>query len=281
MYMYVLFPSIENPLLERHHWVWAVRVGGIQLMKALGIHIPGIQHSVSLGGAITVSGKNMCIVCFHGSSFRESEWAVFNVDLINTSFTTIAIPGANVDKLDRTKETPSCGTRRRIFQHICKVSLGGVGSRSSELAAVYRVSAGRGGVPPFSPQEILDWMDYACICHHIHTMEGNGTSNATSPFFKFSQKLNIQPIISLPAFSVRLVNDHFYLPLSILESQDNLIKESATVECNLFSNFVEGISITTTVDDYLFLHDLFQAYIDYLEKHNTSFRKLNDTCSKL
>lgn len=90
-----MFPSLstENPLLEHHHWVWAVRVGSIELMKAVGIDISTDQHNVSLGSSIEVSGSNMSLVCFHGTSFREAEWAVFNIDLINAKFSTIAIPG--------------------------------------------------------------------------------------------------------------------------------------------------------------------------------------------
>ena len=250
--------------------MWAVRVGSIELMKALGIHVSSIQHDVSLGGSINVSGRNLCMACFHGSSFRETEWAVFNVDHINTSFTTIAIPGANIDGFDKNVVV---GKRRRICQHICNVSLGDSESRFRELAAVYRVSARRGGVPPFSPQEISEWLDYACIYHHIHSTSVEGGSGTSSSFFKFSQKLSIQPVISLPVFNVKLINDHFYLPLNVLEDPSAQVAESATVECSLFSKFVEGISITTTVDDYLFLHDLFKAYIEHLEKHKTSFRK--------
>lgn len=268
--------SSENPLLEHHHWVWAVRVGSIELMKAVGIDISTDQHDVSLGGSIEVSGSNMCLVCFHGTSFREAEWAVFNIDLINAKFSTIAIPGLGSQASPETMEEgrTSSLTKTRICNQKCYIRLGEEGSKFKELAAVYRVSAGRGGVPPISHKEIPDWLNYACIDHYIHSTPS--TAGKAMMFLKQSQKLTIQPIIGIPAFEVNLINDHLWLALNVLENHNiSDITQSATVECTLLSKFHEGISVTTTVENYLFLHDLFKAYVDHLERHKVSFSEFD------
>ena len=270
----IFFIFTENPLLEYHHWMWAVRVGSIKLMKALGIHVSSTEHDVSLGGTITVSGTNLCVVCFHGTSFRETEWAVINIDLINASFTTIAIPGLGSMFIPEDMEQGHLISKRRICQQECILNLGNKSSSFKELAAIYRVSAGRSGVPPVNPLEISDWLNYTCIDHYLHSDQ---TSGLKPSFLKQSQKLSIQPILCLPSFQIKLVNDHLWPSLKILEEQImEGLNESATVECSLMSNFSGGISVTTTVENYLFLHDLFKSYIDYLDKHKVSFRKFTD-----
>ena len=234
-------------------------------MNAVGIDVSTNQHDVSLGGSIKVSGSNMCLVCFDGASFRESEWAVINVDLLNAQFSTLAIPGLG----EASSSEANLNGKTRICNQICKVQLGDEGSKFKELAAIYRVSAGRVGVPPISPKEIPDWLKYACIDQYIHS-----NAEDLSLFAKQSQKLTVQPIIGLPAFEATLINDHFWPSLNVLLNQHSMT-ESATVECSLLSKFHEGISVTTTVENYLFLHDLFKAYLDHIEKHKISFRKLS------
>ena len=250
--------------------MWAVRVGSIKLMNALGIQISTFQHDVSLGGFINVSGDNLTVVCFHGTSFRETEWAVFNIDLISAKFSTLAIPGLGVISEDL--EDGHAAGKRRICKQECFLQLGNQSSKLTELAAVYRVTAGRGGVPPVSPAEISEWLNYACINHYFHSNQGAVTKPAG--YIKESQKLSINPICCLPAFTVNLINDHLWPSLRELEDQVlSGMTESATVECTLVTTFSDGIAVTTTIENYLFLHDLFKAYIEYLEKQNVSFRK--------
>ena len=259
---------LENPLLERHHWLWAMRIGCLELLKVLDISTASFTDEVSLGGSISVFGQNMCFVCFHGNTFRDNEWAVFNVDEINASFVTNAHPGLGsfVDP-GHTRENPDI-EKTKVYQQLCTLRIGSKGTSLKELAAVYRVNASHGGVPPVSTMEIKEWLDYACIYFHIHPGDTPSSSS-----HKSIQKLTIQPILCLPAFSVNLTNIQFWLPLNVLQDCDSDIRECATVECSLESNFSGGISVTTTVDHYLFLHDLIKSYIDYIGKHQTSFRK--------
>lgn len=258
---------VENPLLEYHHWLWAVRVGSLELMQTLGLHAPHRHHAVSLGGSIKVSGQNMSLVCFHGSNFRDNEWVVFNVDLIDASFSTLALPG-----MIGAEDVEQGCSQRRLCQQKCSLQLGNENTKFRELAAIYRVTAGRSGVLPLDPLELRDWLNYTCIDDYIH----NSSQEAAKPstLSKYSQKLSIQPILCMPTFEVRLINDHFWPSLQILEtSNPRNLSACATVECSFFSNFYGGVSVTTTVDNYLFLHDLIQSYIDHLEKNKISFRK--------
>ncbi len=242
-------------------------------MNALGIQISADQHDVSLGGFINVSGDTLSVVCFHGTSFREKEWAVFNIDLISATFSTLAIPGLGSMSVT---EDPSGGRdtspKRRICQQVCVLQLGNEVSKLTEIAAIYRVIAGRGGVPPVSPNEISEWLNYVCINHYLNSIHGAVLKPVG--YLKESQKLSINTICCLPSFSFKLINDHLWPSLRQLEEQmmDDRT-ESATVECTLVTKFSDGIAVTTTVENYLFLHDLFKAYIDYLDKQNVSFRK--------
>ena len=252
----------------RHHWLWAVKVGSVELMKTLGIHFPDDSHlGVSLGGKITIQGQNLCIVCFHGPSFRENEWAVFNIDQVHSSFSTQAIPG--LSSLSQAEEgVPYTETHIRTCQQIVNLILGhkdeDATSSLSELAAIYRVSGGRSRVPPVASTPIQNWLTYVCIDSHIHP-DKYTTDNST--LVRLSRKLTIHPLLIMPSFSVELINDHFWPRLT----QDTVAgREGVTprVECSLISTFDQpGIAVTTTVDHYLFLHDLVKAYVDYFEKH--------------
>lgn len=247
-----------------------MRMGSLELMKVLGISSASFTHQVSLGGSISMFGQNMCFVCFHGNTFRDNEWAVFNLDHINACFATHALPGLGSFVDPRDAEEGIEAERKQVYQQICNLQLGGEGTKFKELAAIYRVNASRGGVPPISTMEIKEWLDYACIYYHIHPdRESFSSSNSQ----KSIQKLTIQPVLCLPAFTVKLTNNQLWLPLNVLQKYHSKIKECATVQCSLDSNFSDGISVTTTVDHYLFLHDLIKSYIDYIEKQQTSFRK--------
>ncbi len=258
-----------------------MRVGSLQLMQALGI--PTFSQGppdVSLGGKITVSGQNMCLVCFHGPTFREEEWVVFNTDLINASFSTLAIPGLGSptmpELMGETMEGYNQLTMRRTCQQICLLQLGTEESRSLELATIYRVSAGRSRVPLITGTNVHDWLDYVCIDYTLHSEKYEKTpSSSQAAFVKFSKKLNVQPILLVPAFTIELTNDHFWpvcrrtrrLSVLIAEEEGAALPEVPVVECSLVTSFSGGISVTTTVDHYLFLHDLVKGYIDYLERH--------------
>ena len=252
----------------RHHWLWAVKVGSVELMKTLGIHFPDDnQHGVSLGGKITIQGQNLCIVCFHGPSFRENEWAIFNIDQVHSSFSTQAIPG--LSSLSQVEEgVPHSETHIRTCQQIVNLILGNKdesgASSKSELAAIYRVSVGRSRVPPVASTPINNWLSYACIDSHIHP-EKYSTDNST--LVRLSRKLTIHPLLIMPSFSVELINDHFW-PRLVQDAVNGDGGVAPRVECSLISTFDQpGIAVTTTVDHYLFLHDLVKAYVDYFEKH--------------
>ena len=266
-----------------NHWLWAIRVGSVELMRTLGIHTPGEQlHDVSLGGKFTIAGENVCLVCFHGTSFRETEWAVFNIDLINASFSTQAIPGLGATYTNLESQAEEGLTRRkriRTCQQICTLRLGTDESRSAELAAVYRVSAGRSRVPPVTGTNVNDWLAYACIDYHLHPDKYVNVTAKLSALVKLSKKLNVQPVLLFPAFSVELINDHFW-PLVTngqqqlgAAAQEPTLDELPLVECSFVSRFSEGISVTTTVNHYLFLHDLVKGYVEYLEKHQAGSKE--------
>ena len=254
----------------RHHWLWAMKVGSVRLMQALGICVQGEHHTVSLGGKINISGGNVCIVCFHGPSFREMEWAVFNVDLASASFSTQAIPGFGSGGAVRGEVEEASTTRVRICQQICTLSLGQEGGAQTELAAVYRVSSS--SVPSLTATNIVDWLSLVCIDHHIHpSMLANAAPSAQSKLIKHHRRMTIQPILALPAFTVQLINDHFWpVALSMGAPMGDGPSSVPVVECSLNSQFLAGISVTTTVDHYLFLHDVIKGYIEYLEKHNST-----------
>ena len=254
----------------RHHWLWAMKVGSVRLMQALGICVQDEYHNVSLGGKINISGENVCIVCFHGPSFRETEWVVFNVDYPKASFSTQAIPGFGSSGGVRREDEEAASMRVRICQQICALCLGEEdGAKLHELAAVYRVS--NSSVPALTASNIVDWLSLVCIDHHLHPSKCAG---AESKLIKHQRRMTVQPILSLPSFSVQLINDHFWpIALSMgataeggLGTPDNV----PVVECSLNSQFSAGISVTTTVDHYLFLHDVIKGYIEYLEKHKST-----------
>lgn len=232
-------------------------------MQVLGIQPPThAHHEVSLGGIIGLSGESLCIVCFHGPSFRETERAVFNIDNVRASFSTQAIPGLGRWETEARPPGQQTETRTdlRTCQQIVKLCLDeeGTNAKSKELASIHRVSTGRSTVPNISGCTVGEWLNYACIDSFLH--EDKYVSD-NSTLVRLSRKLSVQQILLVPAFSVSLINDHFW-PL-----QDS---DPPRVECTLTSTFSDGISVTTTVDHYLFLHDVVKGYVDYLERHRLS-----------
>jgi hypothetical protein len=255
-----------DSVTSRHHWLWATRFGSLELMRALGVPARPGQHEVSLGGKITLSGHNVCLVCFHGTSFRDHEWAVFNIDQLAVSFLTLAIPGlgAVTESLTRT------------CQQICRLQLGEEGSNFAELATVHRVAAGRGRVPPITGTNISNWLAYACIDCHLHSQHYDSPTPAQQTVLKFSKKLTIQQILLVPGLKLELINDHFW-PVLGTGSLQQLQQNPPLVECSLLSHFSSGISVSTTVEHYLFLHDLVKNYIEYLERHKAPLKDSEDS----
>jgi len=194
-------------------------------------------------------------VCFHGPSFRETERAVFNIDLVSAAFTTHAIPG-----LSRWQTGTTSSQHIRTCQQTVALYLGGEQNKGLELATIHRVSSGRSHVPVVSSDNIKEWLAYACIDTFLH--EEKYVSD-TSTLVRLSRKLSIQPVLLVPAFSIKLMNDHSW---PAMDSSGLLPR----VECTLTSEFFDSISVTTTVDHYLFLHDVEKGYIDYLEKYKLS-----------
>ena len=258
----------------RHHWLWATRFGSLELMRALGVPARLGHHEVSLGGKITLSGQNLCLVCFHGTSFRDNEWAVFNTDQLAASFLTLAIPGLGA----ATQATgggegegegglAQAQAYRRTCQQICKLQLGEAGSSLAELATVHKVTAGKGRVPPITGTNINNWLAYACIDCHLHAQGYANPTAAQQTVLKFSKRLSIQQILLVPGLTVELINDHFWPVLGPRKPQPL----PPRVECSLISHFSAGISVSTNVEHYLFLHDLVTNYIEYLERHKAPF----------
>ena len=234
----------------------------MELMRILGIQpARDPNHEVSLGGYIVMSGESLCIVCFHGPSFRETERVVFSIDQVSASFSTQAIPGL-LSRWHSEAGTASPGlqTHLRTCQQIVELRLGREDSSSQELASIHRVSTGRSRIPNISGVAVKDWLNYACIDTFIH--EEKYTTD-TSTLVRLSRKLNIQKVLLVPAFHVKLINDHSW---PIVDD----VRYLPRVECTLTSSFSDGISVTTTVDHYLFLHDVVKGYIDYLQKHRIS-----------
>ena len=261
-----------------------MRVGSVELMRTLGLHAPlNGHHVVSLGAKITVSGENFCLVCFHGPSFRETEWGVFNIDTINASFSTQAIPGlGKAQQMELTEQGSDVLPMKQVrtCQQIVHLSLGHTPweetQKLAELAAIYRVSAGRTRPPSIAGTTTENWLGYACIDYHLH---GDKYATDTSTLVRLSKKLHVQPVLLVPAFTVELVNDHFW-PQNAGMSSEEEFTHPPLVECGLMSSFAQGISVTTNVDHYLFLHDLVKAYIDYIEKHKTSHLLATGVCEQ-
>ena len=238
-------------------------------MKALGVSSQPGQHQVSLGGKISVSGKNFCLVCFHGTSFRDHEWAVFNIDQISASFLTLAIPGLETEARGRT----------RTCQQICQLRLGEEGSQLAELATVHRVTAGKGRVPAITGTNINNWLSYVCIDSHLH--QGDPPDRqAQRTVLKFSKKLSIQQILLVPGLSVELINDHFWPLLRSGLLSQQLHETPPLVECSLLSRFSTAIAVSTNVEHYLFLHNLVVNYIEYLERHKVPLSKYSVQCAR-
>ena len=239
---------------SKHHWLWATRYGSVELMRALGVPYRPGQHQVSLGGKISLSGHNFCLVCFHGTSFRDHEWAVFNIDQLVASFLTLAIPGLGQKAQGLT----------RTCQQICRLQLGQERDQLPELATVHRVTAGKGRVPPITGTNINNWLAYACIDYHLHKDSYDTPTPAQQTVLKFSKKLGIQQVLLVPGLSVELINDHFW---PLLTSGDRQQLSTPLVECSLISHFSSAISVSTNIEHYLFLHDLVVNYISYSERH--------------
>lgn len=248
-----------------------MRVGSVELMKTMGLHTPARDHhTVSLGAKISVSGKNFCLVCFHGPSFRDTEWAVFNIDTVGASFSTQAIPGLGEGQIAELTELGSGNIQAkpvRTCQQIVHLSLGHTPweetEKLDELAAIYRVTAGHTRPPSIVGTSTENWLNYACVDAQLHPDNYAGVTTLV----RLSKKLNVQSILLMPAFEVELMTDHFW-PTRVGLS-DREMQITPLVECSLTSSFARGISVTTNVDHYLFLRDLVKAYLEYLEKHKT------------
>lgn len=249
----------------QHHWLWVMKMEVFDLMRALGFQ-PSLadfhpqKEGIVLGGKITVSGQNACIVCFHGASFRETEWAIFSVDLVNASFSTEATPGL--------EDTFESGDRKPSCRQVCSLSLGGGDVRSNNLGAIYRVSAGRTHIPPVTGTSLQDWLMFACITHHLRPEVF--AAAASLSIAKLSKKLSVMSVLLVPAFDVRLQNDHHWPALSapfwLSPHGAGASGEIPLVKCALTSSFSSSISVTTTVEHYIFLHDVIKGYVDTLTK---------------
>ena len=217
---------------------------------------------MSLGGEVHVAGGSFSLVCLHGASFNEKEWGVFNMQTVKATFGTQAIPClAEMDSRDISLS--STEELVRVCQQRLQVSLGQeVPQRDGkQYGGVYHVTSGRAGIPLLSSNtNVDDWLMYRCIEPFLSS-EHSDTS--ASPAERYARHIVVEPILTIPAVTFDLTNDHFWPSSEILASTSEIVPK---VKCHLETNFSQGISITAFAQRYAFLHEVITSYINDLEQ---------------
>lgn len=238
-----------------HHWQWATKASCSSLLKALGFSVAvNNEHSVSFMGTISISGSSVCLACLHGPTFRETEWAIFSLCNIATSFSTHAIPSfimsAHSHKMGWGLD------KRRICQQNTLFTLGkNKSGESSQFGSVFRV-VNKGTMPPVT-KPLAQWVSFVCIDHHIHP------DLPQTKLFKYTRKLSISGVFGMPALKLEMVHDHFYPSKALSCETEEVV---ANVICSFITSFQDSIAITTTADHYFFLHRLVKNYVDSYTK---------------
>ena len=217
---------------------------------------------MSLGGEVQVAGGSFCLVCLHGTNFNEKEWVVFNLQAVKATFGTQAIPClAEMD--GRNASLSSKEELVRVCQQRLRVSVGQEAPHQDgeQYGGVYHVASGRAGIPLLSSNtNVDDWLEYRCIEAFLSSAQCDAF---TSPAERYARHVVVEPILTIPAVSFDLTNDHFWPSSDILASSTEIVPK---VKCHLETSFSQGISITAYAQRYAFLHEVITSYIDNLEQ---------------
>ena len=248
--------------MKYHHWLWATQERASSLLLALGIYSPEAAKGISLVGKVEVQGNSFTLACLHGTNFSEKEWAVFCIQTVFGSFETIAIPC--LAEADKKVVNPKEDKQTRVCRQTLKFLLGD-SKGTKQYAGVYKVSSGRGAIPLLSSNSNLnEWLCYRCIEKYLTEVSTTDTAKLSGLLFKTPE---VVPVLTVPGVTFDLTNDHFW-PSSESFAQPNF--PIPAVKCHLVTEFASGISISTYVDRYDFLHQLIRGYIDYLQEQSSA-----------
>ena len=263
--------QIEPPIKKIFSisWLWAVKKGVFKLIEHLGFNLAA-QSDLHLGGDMNITGEGFAIAFSPADNFLIDSWTVVAIKELVVNFNTDAIPGLILEQ----QELLTDSFAHRICQQSFHIELG---YRKKEFdleekAGVYKVVRTKGPVPPADSSN-SEWLDYACIESKL----GITSKQKRDQSPKYKIKLSPIPILSFPSFYINLITDHFCTFKK--EFQDF----ESRVECNFDSNFYGEVAVTTNVDLYLFLHDLFKCYIEKLKSlaENQGVKKKEDESGKI
>lgn len=232
------------------------------MFQALGIYSLEASRNMSLGGEVHVAGGSLYLACLHGTSFNEKEWALFNLQAVKATFGTQAIPclaemdGGSALSSSKEELVRVCQQRLRVF-----VGQEAPQQDGKEYGGVYHVATGRAGIPLLSSNtNIDDWLMYRCIEAFLSSAQCEASTNLAQ---RYARHVVVEPILTIPAVSFDLTNDHFWPSSEILASTTEIVPK---VKCHLETGFSQGISITAYAQRYAFLHEVITSYIDNLEQ---------------
>ena len=247
--------TIEPPInkLFSVSWLWAVESGVFRLIENLGFHFSTCAD-LHLGGNVNISGGGFAIALSPSDNFLIDTWTVISIKELLVKFNTDAIPGLLLEQRNSAKSNSKFA--QRICQQSFRIELLNKQNESAleEKAGVYKVVRTKGPVPP-ADAPTREWLDYTCIESKLRISPQQELNQKS----KYKTKTSPIPILSFPSFFMQLITDHFC-------SGDIDTKDIHTrVECNLDSSFYGEVAVTTNVDLYLFLHDLFKAYVERIK----------------
>ena len=247
--------TIEPPInkLFSVSWLWAVESAVFQLIEDLGFRVSTFAD-LHLGGNVNISGGGFAIAFSPSDNFLIDTWTVVSVKELLVKFNTDAIPGLLLEQRRSAGFTSTFA--QRICQQSFRIELLNKHNESAleEKAGVYKVVRTKGPVPPVDAPA-REWLDYTCIESKLRICPQPELNQKS----KYKTKTSPIPILSFPSFFIQLITDHFC-------NGDIDTKDINTrVECNFDSSFYGEVAVTTNVDLYLFLHDLFKAYVERLK----------------
>ncbi|KAI6661265.1 hypothetical protein LOD99_10086 [Oopsacas minuta] len=247
--------KLEPPInkLFSVSWLWAVENGVFRLIENLGFTFSTCAD-LHLGGNVNISGGGFAIAFSPSDNFLIDTWTVISVTGLLIKFNTVAIPGLMLK--DRTGTDSVNSFAQRICQQSFRIELldRETGGAFEEKAGVYKVVRTKGPVPP-ADTSTRGWLDYTCIESKLRICPQREQSETS----KYKTKTSPIPILSFPSCFIQLISDHFCI--GNIDTKDIQTR----VECNFDSSFYGEVAVTTNVDLYLFLHDLFKVYIQRLK----------------
>ena len=243
--------TIEPPInkLFSMSWLWAVENEVFKLIEKLGFTFSSCAD-LHLGGQVNISGGGFAIAFSPSDNFLIDTWTVVSITGLLAKFNTDAIPGLMLQH--RNSNTFA----QRICQQCFRIELLNKQKDGAieDKAGVYKVVRTKGPVPS-ADTPTREWLDYTCIESRLRICPKREHSETP----KYKTKTSPIPILSFPPCFIQLITDHFC-------SGDIDTKDIRTrVECNFDSSFYGEVSVTTNVDLYLFLHDIFKAYVERLK----------------